>query len=173
MTRSKGKRPVAASVWNPAQYERFRAERSQPFYDLLALVRPEPAMAVIDLGCGTGELTRVLHERLRAASTVGLDSSETMLAKSAAFAGDGLRFERGDIAAFAAEGRYDLIFSNAALQWVPEHVPLLASRPSCGRRSTRSCSTASATASSTCACRSTRTTWPRVRTWWSGRAAPC
>lgn len=118
---------MAASVWNPAQYERFRTERSQPFYDLLALVQPESPMRVIDLGCGTGELTRVLHERLHAASTVGLDSSETMLAKSAAHAGDGLRFERGDITAFAADGEYDLVFSNAALQWAPEHAQLLTS----------------------------------------------
>jgi trans-aconitate 2-methyltransferase len=50
-----------------------------------------------------------------------------MLEQSAAFAGDGLRFRADDIADFAAEdsGRYDLIFSNAALHWVPDHESLL------------------------------------------------
>ena len=112
--------------WNPAQYERFRDERTQPFFDLLDLVQPRPGMRVVDLGCGTGELTRELHRRLAAHETIGIDSSPAMLARSAAFAGDGLHFERGDIGAFAADGAYDLIFSNAAIQWVPDHEPLFA-----------------------------------------------
>lgn len=116
---------MASSTWNPDQYARFRAERSQPYFDLLALVRPQPDMRVVDLGCGTGEMTRVLHQRLQARETLGLDSSETMLAKSGAFAGDGLRFERGDISRFRPEQEYDLIFSNAALHWLPEHEELL------------------------------------------------
>jgi trans-aconitate 2-methyltransferase len=114
------------STWNPAQYNRFAAERLQPGIDLIALVRPRPAMRVVDLGCGTGELTRRLHEQLGAADTLGLDSSETMLAESAERAGGGLRFRRADIAAFDAEGAYDLIFSNAALHWLPDHPALLA-----------------------------------------------
>src|ERR1700733_9652689 len=87
----------APSRWDPEQYERFKAERSRPFFDLLALVRARPGMRVVDLGCGTGELTRELHEKLGATETVGIDSSETMLAKGAGFARDGLRFERGRI----------------------------------------------------------------------------
>lgn len=109
-------------VWEPAQYERFAAERAAPFYDLLALVQPEPGMRVADLGCGTGELTAQLHARLGAVSTLGIDASEAMLAK--AVGTQTLRFERGDIAAF--EGSYDLIFSNAAIQWVPDHPALFA-----------------------------------------------
>ena len=92
--------------WNPAQYERFRDERARPFFDLLDLVQPRPEMRVVDLGCGTGELTRELHRRLAARETIGIDNSPAMLAKSAAFAGDGLRFEQGDIGAFASEGDY-------------------------------------------------------------------
>ena len=71
------------STWDPEQYNRFRAERQQPLLDLLALVRPRPAMRVVDLGCGTGETTQLVHERLAARDTVGIDSSETMLAQSA------------------------------------------------------------------------------------------
>ena len=112
---------MAASGWDPGQYRRFRDERTQPFLDLLALVEPAPGMRALDLGCGTGELTRMLHERLQARETLGLDSSPEMLRESAAFAGAGLGFEHGDIATFAAPGPYDLVFSNAALHWVPEH----------------------------------------------------
>ena len=72
----------AKADWDPAQYERFRDERSQPFFDLLALVRPADAMRVVDLGCGTGELTREMHRRLGATETLGVDSSEAMLSKS-------------------------------------------------------------------------------------------
>ena len=113
-------------TWEPETYARFAAERSRPFFDLLDLVEPIPGGRAVDLGCGTGELTRELHRRSRAAETVGIDSSDAMLAKAAAFAGEGLRFERGDVAAFARRGEYDLVFSNAALHWVADHPALLA-----------------------------------------------
>jgi trans-aconitate 2-methyltransferase len=111
--------------WNPEQYGRFRGERAQPFFDLMALVQPRPGMRVVDLGCGTGELTRELHVHLASQETLGLDNSPAMLARTAAHAGDGLRFAVGDIAEFTADGAYDLVFSNAALQWVPDHPALL------------------------------------------------
>jgi len=81
---------------------------------------------VVDLGCGTGELTRRLHERTRAATTVGLDSSRAMLARSADHAGDGLTFELGEIAEWTPREPLDLIFSNAALQWLDDHDELFA-----------------------------------------------
>lgn len=111
-------------AWDPIQYERFRAERSQPFFDLLARVAPRPRMRVVDLGCGTGDLTRHLHEALRAQETVGLDSSAEMLSRSENFNSEGLRFEWGDLATFEVQG-YDLVFSNAALQWADDHPALL------------------------------------------------
>ncbi len=110
-----------ASTWNPNQYNRFQDERSKPFHDLLALVQPIPGGRAIDLGCGTGELTKVMHERVQARATIGLDNSETMLDKSAAFAGRGLTFKLGTILRFAPRTPFDLIFSNAALQWVDDH----------------------------------------------------
>jgi len=124
-------------TWNPSQYERFRDERSRPFFDLLALVR-SPAVGVglraVDLGCGTGELTRKLHERLGGTSTLGVDSSDAMLARCEAQKAPGLSFEKGDIAALAAQWAespprpgFDLVFSNAALHWVDGHDALLAS----------------------------------------------
>ena len=117
---------MPADTWDPEQYERFRAEREQPFRDLLGLVRPRPDMRVVDLGCGTGELTRELHRTLAARETVGLDSSPAMLERSAPHAGGGLRFQAGDIASFAERDAFDLVFSNAALHWIPDLETLLA-----------------------------------------------
>lgn len=115
-------------AWDPTRYEKFKNERSRPFFDLLALVQPAPGGRAVDLGCGTGELTRELHRHLQAAETVGIDSSAEMLARSEAFAGAGLRFARGDIAdaAALADETQDLVFSNAALHWIPDHPSLLA-----------------------------------------------
>lgn len=117
---------MTSGPWNPTQYNRFRAERQQPFLDLIALLEPRPGLRVVDLGCGTGEMTRVLHDRLPGATTTGLDGSESMLAESAAFAVPGLRFARADIATFAPAAAYDVIVSNAALHWLPDHAELFA-----------------------------------------------
>ena len=117
---------MAQDAWNPAQYERFAAERRQPFEDLCALIEPAPDMRVIDLGCGTGELTAVLHAKLGARDTLGLERSAKMLARSPSFGRPGLRFEPGDIAQFRADAAWDVVFSNAALQWLPGHEQLLA-----------------------------------------------
>jgi trans-aconitate 2-methyltransferase len=113
------------SQWDPGQYERFRAERARPFWDLVALVQPCPGGRVVDLGCGTGELTKELHRVLGASETVGIDSSATMLERARPLAGAGLRFEEGDIATWEP-APYDVVFSNAALHWLPDHRRLLA-----------------------------------------------
>ena len=112
--------------WNPSQYARFEREREQPFFDLLGLVRPERDMRVVDLGCGSGRLTRVLHERLHARETIGVDRSTRML-EAAPDLLPGLGFRQGSIEDFATDGsdRYDLIFSNAAFHWVVDHRSLI------------------------------------------------
>jgi len=115
--------PAHSDPWNPDQYARFARERRLPFEDLAALLAPLDRPRVLDLGCGTGELTRALHERLGARETLGVDSSPAMLERAAAHAGGGLRFQAGDAGTFA-EGPWDLVFSNAALQWVPDHEAL-------------------------------------------------
>jgi trans-aconitate 2-methyltransferase len=112
-------------VWDPSRYARFKDERAAPFLDLLALVTPRDRPRVVDLGCGTGELTRLAHERLGARETVGVDLSEAMLARAREHEGGGLRFRRGDLAE-AGGGPWDVVLSNAALHWVPDHAALLA-----------------------------------------------
>lgn len=112
--------------WDPAQYDRFKAQRAQPFHDLVALLRPVPAPRVVDLGCGTGELTAGLVETLGAAELLGLDLDAAMLAEALPRSGGPLRFGCADIAAFDDAGSWDIVLSNAALQWVPEHAAVLA-----------------------------------------------
>ncbi len=115
-------------TWSPTQYDKFQREREQPFFDLLALVQPATRMRVVDLGCGTGKLTRTLHERLQAHETIGIDRSERMLESiKRQDLPEGLHFETGSIEAFpGARGSFDLIFSNAAFHWVEDHEALLA-----------------------------------------------
>ncbi|HXZ99422.1 MAG TPA: methyltransferase domain-containing protein [Candidatus Binatia bacterium] len=113
-----------ASAWDPAQYNRFAAERQQPFWDLRSLLEPVAAPLVADLGCGDGRLTAALHRDLAARRTDGIDLSETMLAAASARAEPNLRFSHGDIGAWSGSG-YDVVFSNAALQWAPDHRAVL------------------------------------------------
>jgi len=112
-------------AWNPAQYEKFRAERLQPFFDLAGLLRPEAAMRVIDLGCGTGELDTLLSERIPGSTIEGVDSSPAMLKQAAGRAGGGVSFRLQDIAGIDDFSTYDLVFSHAALQWVPDNEALM------------------------------------------------
>jgi trans-aconitate 2-methyltransferase len=112
---------IARDTWNPTQYERFRAEREQPFHDLVALITRRPAARVVDLGCGTGLLTAALHRELDARETLGVDSSSAMLERARTLEVSGLRFVRGDINEWEPGAPVDVVFSNAALQWVPDH----------------------------------------------------
>src|SRR5262245_60835935 len=111
-----------SDTWNPAQYDKFQREREQPFFDLVDLVRPAPGMRVVDLGCGTGRLTQIVHEQLRARETVGIDRSARMLEeRQTGELPAGLRFEVGTIESFPDDrGTFDLIVSNAAFHWVQD-----------------------------------------------------
>ncbi|MHB1853515.1 MAG: methyltransferase domain-containing protein [Acidimicrobiales bacterium] len=110
-------------IWSPAQYNRFAAEREQPFWDLAGLLEATVAPEVVDLGCGDGRLTAALAGRLGASSTVGIDSSAEMLAQAEVHSRSGLVFQSGDLATWA--GRADVVFANAALHWVPDHPAVL------------------------------------------------
>ena len=119
--------------WNPDRYEKFKSERYAPFDDLVKLVQARDSLRVIDLGCGTGELTRRLAEALPGSDLLGIDSSPEMLARAEERARPGLRFELRTIESVAGEsvagesvaGEWDLLFSNAAIQWVDDHPSLV------------------------------------------------
>lgn len=113
-------------AWNPEKYDEFKSERFAPFYDLISLIDIKPAMDVIDLGCGTGELTGKLAARLPNAHILGIDSSAEMLSKADLFRTENLSFEQKTIEEQIATGqKWDLVFSNAAIQWVEDHQALL------------------------------------------------
>jgi trans-aconitate 2-methyltransferase len=109
--------------WNPAQYHQFQKDRFAPFEDLFALVKVRTDMSVIDLGCGTGELTGQLKERLPESDVLGVDSSEEMLRRAREQKHDGLKFKQASIEEI--EGAWDLVFSHAAIHWVENHHALI------------------------------------------------
>jgi trans-aconitate 2-methyltransferase len=86
-------------------------------------------MRIVDLGCGTGDLTAQLHSTSQAVQTVGVDSSASMLAEAGAHGAPGLSFVQSELREFAAEaqqqGQFDLVLSNAALQWIPEQASVI------------------------------------------------
>lgn len=113
------------SEWDPEQYEQFKEQRSTPFWDVVALVRPEDIRSLVDLGCGTGELTASVAARLGVERAIGIDSSSSMLARAEQFAGGGVGFESGDISRWTGHADHDLVLANASLQWVPDHAAVL------------------------------------------------
>lgn len=131
MTQGEVGRCASLEGWDPEQYHRFAEQRAQPFWDLVDLVqRPDGGLRrCVDLGCGAGELTAAVTERLEIEEMVGVDSSDAMLdaARSSTGAGDHrLRFARGDIGKWTGRNDHDLILANASLQWVADHDAVLA-----------------------------------------------
>lgn len=112
--------------WNPQNYNQFKELRYQPFFDLIDLLSDTSPLKILDLGCGTGELTQILANKFQKAEVLGIDSSEEMLAGSKEFTRKNCRFEVKSIEDVLAEDQtYDIIVSNAALQWVDEHEELI------------------------------------------------
>ncbi|WOX23932.1 trans-aconitate 2-methyltransferase [Streptomyces solicathayae] len=121
----------SAPIWDPQQYLRHSGHRTRPFLDLLARVPelpngPHPAR-IADVGCGAGNVTVLLADRWPDARITGLDLSPEMLRQAEKdFAGPtpgggSLDFRTADAADWTPDEPYDLIVSNAALQWVPGH----------------------------------------------------
>lgn len=117
-------REPTMSEWNAGQYLKFEDERTRPAIDLLARVPLSDPKRCIDLGCGPGNSTELLVKRYPNATITGLNSSAAMLEKARERLPD-VAFEIGDIANWSPSETFDLIFANAALQWVPGHASLL------------------------------------------------
>jgi trans-aconitate 2-methyltransferase len=109
-------------TWNAAEYLRFNDERTRPCRELAARVAIAAPASVIDLGCGPGNSTAVLAQRWPMAELTGIDSSPEMI-EAARKSDPRLTWRVGDIAAWAGESgpACDVVFSNAALQWVDDH----------------------------------------------------
>lgn len=109
--------------WNSNQYSKFENERTQPSVDLLRRINIVPK-SILDIGCGPGNSTNQLLTFFPNSDILGIDSSDNMLNK-ASKTYPNLNFKK----CFVPEeletiGNYDLIFSNACLHWIPDHVKL-------------------------------------------------
>jgi trans-aconitate 2-methyltransferase len=112
--------------WDPAQYDRYAAERGRPFADLIARIDVGAPAYVVDLGCGPGSLTAMLSDRWPAARVLGVDSSPDMVAAAEPLSRPGrLGFSRADVRSFRPDGPVDVVTVNAVFQWVPDHVDLI------------------------------------------------
>lgn len=114
----------ATAGWDAAQYLKFERERTQPARDLASRIELGSAQRLVDLGCGPGTSTAVLRARWPSASCTGVDSSEAML-ETARRSDPAVVWQVGDIRDWSSNQPVDLIFSNAALHWVPDHDRLL------------------------------------------------
>jgi trans-aconitate 2-methyltransferase len=115
--------PEPVTDWRADAYRRFEAERTRPAADLLARIPYDARRRIVDLGCGPGNSTALLAERHPKAALIGLDSSPDMLAAARARL-PGVEFRQGDMAEWS-DPSADLVFANAALQWVPNHIGVM------------------------------------------------
>jgi trans-aconitate 2-methyltransferase len=109
-------------TWSAEQYLKFGDERTRPCRDLAARIAVPDARRIVDLGCGPGNSTEVLASRWPDAEIAGFDSSATML-ETARKSHPEWQWIEGDIVAWASGSgpRYDVVFANASLQWIPDH----------------------------------------------------
>ena len=110
-------------TWDPDLYLKFANERAQPALDLIARVDSLRPGRIIDLGCGPGNSTAMLRQRWPEAEVTGLDNSAEMIA-AAALAYPAEKWVLADAASWTADSPFDIVFSNAALQWLPDHAVL-------------------------------------------------
>lgn len=116
---------VAGTRWVPGQYLKFSRQRLRPAFELLDRIPLEAPDVVYDLGCGSGQITRILAKRWSSSEVCGIDNSPQMLAEAAAEPST-VRWADADIRRWVPEENPDLIYSNAALHWVDDHSGLFA-----------------------------------------------
>jgi trans-aconitate 2-methyltransferase len=107
-------------TWNPQAYEAFADHRMRPAIDLLGRVALEAPRRIVDLGCGSGNVTLLLAQRWPEASILALDGAAEMLATARARS-SAITWQQVDLGAWQASERFDLVFSNAALHWLSDH----------------------------------------------------
>lgn len=114
--------------WDPAKYTEFSDYRGRPYKDLLGQLTEIEPKNIVDLGCGPGNMTRLLAQRWPDAQVTGLDSSAEMIAKAKSSKHEpNLDFALADATTWRPAENLDLLFSNAMLQWLPNHRELLSS----------------------------------------------
>lgn len=112
--------------WDPETYNKFKEKRYEPFYDLISHLHVRKDMKILDLGCGTGELTKVIADKFPGSSVLGIDNSPEMLAKAPVQ--KNLVFaERSIEDQLQRAEKWDVIVANASLQWINNHTDLFSS----------------------------------------------
>lgn len=111
-------------AWDPDVYLAFAAERTRPARELLARIDVSAPQTIADLGCGPGNSTALLAARWPNAALVGIDSSAEMLDAARASAVPA-QWCQADLTAWQPKTRYDVLFSNATLQWIGDHARVL------------------------------------------------
>ena len=112
--------------WDPQQYLKFNEARLRPALDLLQRIDATHPDTVYDLGCGTGTATRLLKQRWPHAKVTGVDNSATMI-RDAAKSGESISWQLASLDEWQPGQPADIIYSNAALHWLPNHVGLFPS----------------------------------------------
>ena len=113
------------SDWKPTEYLKFEKERTQPSIDLVARINHNNPKRIIDIGCGPGNSTNIVRSRWRDAEIIGLDSSAAMINKAKENFPE-MKWHRADATGdLSALGKFDIVFSNAAIQWLPNQETLL------------------------------------------------
>jgi trans-aconitate 2-methyltransferase len=111
--------------WDAKQYTRFEAERNRPIHDLLAQLPAEGVRRAVDVGCGPGNSTELVMRRWPDAQVSGFDNSPEMI-EAARKRLPGVSFDLADVGTWQVpQPAPDLLFSNAVLQWVPDHARVL------------------------------------------------
>lgn len=112
--------------WNPIQYEKFIKDRTQPAVDLANRLEGLNPVSILDLGCGPGNSTKVLKDKFPKVKVIGADNSDEMLVKAKELYSD-IEFitldANGDFHELSE--KFDVVFSNACIQWLPNHRKLL------------------------------------------------
>ena len=112
------------SDWKPDLYMKFKSERTQPSIDLASKIDFIEPKSIIDIGCGPGNSTQVLANRWPDAAITGIDSSAAMIEKAKQDYPD-QTWVKADISLYAPVETFDIVFSNAVIQWIPDHAALL------------------------------------------------
>jgi trans-aconitate 2-methyltransferase len=115
---------MAKNDWNPELYLKFDKERAQPSIDLVAKIEMETPQKIIDIGCGPGNSTQILRERWSASHILGIDKSESMITRAQSDFPD-QQWQLFDVETDTFQDTYDIVYSNATIQWIHSHDLLL------------------------------------------------
>lgn len=112
------------SDWQPDLYLQFKSERTQPSIDLVSKINQVNPKRIIDIGCGPGNSTQILAQKWPKSKIVGIDSSASMIEKAKQDYPD-QEWVIANASSYESEMKFDIVFSNAVIQWIPNHEELL------------------------------------------------